>query len=72
MREWTDNLEVLTSNWGSYQIFKKEGRLGRISVFRGSLLGKKGMTFFGGKGGGCSFYIKNKIKSEIFNDKKSL
>ena len=22
--------------------------------------------------GGCSFYIKNKIKSEIFNDKKSL
>ena len=22
--------------------------------------------------GGCSFYIKNKLKSEIFNDKKSL
>ena len=26
------------------------------------------MTFF--KGGGFSFYIKNKLKSEIFNDKK--
>ena len=23
-------------------------------------------------GGGCSFYIKNKLKSEIFNDKESL
>ena len=22
--------------------------------------------------GGCSFYIKNKLKSEIFNDKKGL
>ena len=22
--------------------------------------------------GGCSFYIKNKLKSQIFNDKKSL
>ena len=22
--------------------------------------------------GGCSFHIKNKLKSEIFNDKKSL
>ena len=24
----------------------------------------------GGGGGGCNFYIKNKLKSEIFNDKK--
>ena len=23
-----------------------------------------------GGGGGCSFFIKNKLKSEIFNDKK--
>ena len=23
------------------------------------------------KGGGCNFQIKNKLKSEIFNDKKS-
>ena len=27
------------------------------------------MTFLGGD---CSFYIKNKLKSEIFNDKKGL
>ena len=25
----------------------------------------------GGGGGGCNFYIKSKLKSEIFNDKKS-
>ena len=24
------------------------------------------------QGGGCNFYIKDKVKSEIFNDKKSL
>ena len=32
------------------------------------------MTFFkkglGGVGWGCNFYIKNKLKSEIFNGKK--
>ena len=32
-----------------------------ISVFRG------GVSFFRE---GCSFYINNKLKSEIFNDKK--
>ena len=31
------------------------------------------MTFFReGGGGGCNFHIKNKLKSEIFNYKKSL
>ena len=34
------------------------------------------MTFFmgggGGGEGGCNFHIKNKLKSENFNDKKSL
>ena len=25
-----------------------------------------------GGGGGCNFHIKNKLKSEIVNDKKSL
>ena len=30
---------------------------------------KEGATFFRG---GCDFHIKNKLKSEIFNDKKSL
>ena len=31
-------------------------------------MGKRGQPF----SGGCSIYIKNKLKSEIFNDKKSL
>ena len=38
-----------------------KGGLDRISIFR------RGLTFFRG---GCSFYIKNKLKFEIFNDKK--
>ena len=33
------------------------------------LEGKEEGGFFQG---GCNFYIKNKLKSEIFNDKKSL
>ena len=32
---------------------------------------KEGDDFFQ-RGGGCNFHIKNKWKSEIFNDKKSL
>ena len=49
-----------------------------MSVFRGGLLVKRMITFFWGEGGaggrgegGCSFYIKNKLKHEIFDDKKS-
>ena len=41
--------------------------LDRTSTFRGGLLGKRGVTLFRV---GCNFHIKNKIKSEIFNDKK--
>ena len=49
---------------------KRGGRgLDRTSTFRGGLLGKRRITFFKG---GCNFYIKNKLKFEIFNDKKSL
>ena len=40
-----------------------------LLTFRGVLLGKKGDFFQYGR---CSFYIKNKLNSEIFNDKKSL
>ena len=48
--------------------FSKKGEgLDRISIFRGVLLGKRRVTLFRG---GCSFYIENKLKSEIFNDKK--
>ena len=52
---------------------KGEGRLDRTSNFRGGLLGKRKVTFFrGGEGEGCNFHTKNKLKSEIFKDKKSL
>ena len=31
----------------------------------------EGMTFFRGGGGrGCNFYLRNKLKSKILNDKK--
>ena len=45
-----------------------QGKGLKISTFRGGLLGKRGVTFFRG----CDFHIKNKVKSEIVNDKKSL
>ena len=33
---------------------------------------KRGVTFLtGGGGGDCNFYGKNKLKSEIFNGKKT-
>ena len=50
----------------SFQIFKK-GVLGKTLVFRGGLVGKRGVR--GGREG-YNFYVKNKLKSEIFNDKK--
>ena len=40
----------------------------RVGALEG-VSGKEGVTFFRG---GCSFYVKNKLKSKIFNDKKSL
>ena len=48
--------------------FPKWG-LDKTSAFRGGLLRKRRMSFFRG---GCNFHVKNKLKSEIFNDKKSL
>ena len=42
--------------------------LDRTSTFSGGLLRKRGITFFRG---GCNCHIKSKLKSEIFNDKKS-
>ena len=52
--------------------FSKRGGLYRILAFTGAVLGKGGWIFQGGWGGGCSFYITNELKSEIFNEKKSL
>ena len=50
------------------QIFKKDG-LDGIPFFRGGCWERGGWLF---SGEFCSFYIKNKLKSEIFNDKKGL
>ena len=52
----------------------QKGGLHKVSIFRGGLLGMRVMTFFKGWGEGvCAvFYIKNKLNSEIFSDKKSL
>ena len=55
---------------GGVPNFQKDGGggggLDRISIFGEGLRGKRKMTFFRGA---CSFYIKNRLKSEIFNDK---
>ena len=52
----------------------QKGGVGRTLVFRGGFVKKRGVTFLMGRGGGgvggCNFYLKNKLKSEIFNDKK--
>ena len=48
----------------------QKGGLNRTSTFRGGLLEKRGVTF-SREGGGFNFHIKNKVKSEIFNDKKT-
>ena len=47
--------------------FQKGGH-DKISIFRGRFAGKDRVNFFRG----CNFYIKNKQKSEIFIDKKTL
>ena len=58
------HLPFLLGNWTSYQIFKKGGGLDRTSTFRDGLLGKRAWLFWGE--GGCNFFIKNKLKSELF------
>ena len=46
--------------------YQKGGALTRPEFLEG-LAGKEARDFFQG---GCSFYVKNKLKSEIFNYKK--
>ena len=48
--------------------FQKGGELGLTSAFRWRVAGKEGVTF----SGGLQFSHKNKLKSDIVNDKKSL
>ena len=55
-------------NWVTYQIFKKRGAWQDLNFYKG-LDGNEGGDLFQG---GCSVYIKNKLKAEMFVDKKSL
>ena len=53
--------------------FQKGKWLDKTSTFRGGYWERRGDFFRGGGGGGgCNSYIKSKLKSEIFDDKKSL
>ena len=61
-----------TTGWTSNQIFKKTeggGGLTGPQLLEG-IVGKGGGGLTFSRAGGCSFHIKNKLKSEIFNDKK--
>ena len=58
----------MESAWNLQPNFQKGGGLDRTSTFRRGCWVRRGDFFQGG----CSFHIKNKLKSEIFNDKKSL
>ena len=51
--------------WTS-KFFKRGGGLDQISIFREVFLGNRGWPFTRG----CNFYIKSKIKFEIFNERK--
>ena len=41
-----------------------------VIIVNGFQQGKRGVTFFSREGGGYSFYVTNKVKSETFNDKE--
>ena len=47
--------------------FLKGGGLDRTLIFRGRVGEKEGGDLFEGV---CNLYVKNKLKSEIFNDKE--
>ena len=57
--------------WGAkppMKFSKREGGLDRTSILRGGCW-ERGDNFFQE---GCNFYVKNQLKSEIFNDKKNV
>ena len=55
---------LLMGGWALFQIFKKGGTWQDLRFWMG-LMEKRDVTFFRES---CSCYIKNKLKSEIFND----
>ena len=60
------HLSFLLGGWTSYQRVGGGGGFYRTLIFREGLVGKR-VTFLRGS---CNFYVKNKLKSVIFNDKK--
>ena len=58
-------------SWGieSPNKFSKSGP-DRVSILRGRLLEKNVWLFWGGEGRDCSCYVKSKLDSEIWNNKK--
>ena len=56
------------SGWASHQFFKKRGGDLTGSQFLERGCWERWKWWFSG---GCSFYIKNKLKSQIFNEKKN-
>ena len=55
--------------WIKLYLPKKKGGAWQDLTFQMGIAGIEGRPSFRGS---CSFYIKNELKSEIFNDKKSL
>ena len=58
----------MEEGWVVYYIFKREGYLTGSPFLVEGCWERGGWPF----SGGCIFYIKSKLKSEIFNDEKSL
>ena len=50
------------------KLSKRKGLTGRKFLERSVARKEEGDFFFMGVGGRCNFYIRNKLKSEIFND----
>ena len=58
--------------WGieSPTKFSKKGDLTGFQFLEEKIAGKEGRLFSAGETG-CNVYIKNKLKSEVLNDKKN-
>ena len=70
-KKFNHNIHIVSPSyyWGVLNLLPnfQIGGLDRISIFK-RVARKRGDNFFQG---GCSFYIKNKIKSATFNYKKT-
>ena len=60
---------LLSAGWGvePIKLSEREDLTGPLFLEGEEVAGKEGVTFFRGD---CNFYIKNKLKSELFNNEK--